>query len=121
MRPAVNGIFARRFINRRLRGLLVKNNIAFFSAFFTLTSASGAGCGFFFERSSDDALAVTGVLFGMGMIMDTSRKVYQTPVLEDLGTAKDLTKVGQTQPGDDTLPGQARGKDGGSINPGGLS
>jgi hypothetical protein len=41
--------------------------------------------------------------------MNTSRKEYRTPVLEDLGTAKDLTRVGGTNPGGDTR--------GGSVNP----
>jgi hypothetical protein len=52
--------------------------------------------------------------------MNTSRKAYEAPVLEDLGSARDLTRVGQTRPGDDVLPGDARGRDEGSINPGGL-
>ena len=40
---------------------------------------------------------------------------YRAPELEEYGTVADLTQVGQTQPGDDTLPGDAKGKDGGSI------
>jgi hypothetical protein len=52
--------------------------------------------------------------------MNTSRKEYHRPVLEDLGTAKDLIRVGQTHPGDDVLPDTAMGRDGGSINPDGL-
>ena len=47
----------------------------------------------------------------------TGKKQYRTPVLEELGTVRELTQVGQTIAGFDTLPGGARGKDGGSIYP----
>jgi len=53
--------------------------------------------------------------------MNTSRKEYRTPVMEDLGSAKDLIRVGQTRPGGDLLPGQAEGQESGSILPGGLN
>ena len=43
------------------------------------------------------------------------KREYRAPRLEEFGTVADLTQVGQTNPGDDTLPGNARGKDGGSI------
>ena len=45
------------------------------------------------------------------------KREYRAPELEEYGTVADLTQVGQTNPGDDTLPGGAKGKDGGSINP----
>ncbi len=51
---------------------------------------------------------------------DMDKREYKAPELEEYGTVADLTQVGQTQPGDDTLPGDAKGKDGGSVNPGGL-
>lgn len=47
-------------------------------------------------------------------------KPYNPPHLEKLGTFEELTRVGQTNPGEDTLPGGARGRDDGSIEPGGL-
>lgn len=49
------------------------------------------------------------------------RGEYSTPRLKRWGTVADITLVGQTNPGDDVLPGGARGRDGGSINPPGLS
>lgn len=49
-----------------------------------------------------------------------NKREYTTPVLTDYGTVSDVTLVGQTRPGDDTLPGTARGKEGGSILPSGL-
>jgi hypothetical protein len=49
------------------------------------------------------------------------KREYATPELEDFGSVVDLTQVGQTNPGSDVLPGNSRGKDGGSINPPGLS
>jgi hypothetical protein len=50
-----------------------------------------------------------------------TKRDYTSPELEEFGTVADLTQVGQTNPGDDTLPGGAKGKDGGSVNPDGLS
>ena len=50
----------------------------------------------------------------------SGKRQYRTPVLEELGTVRELTQVGQTNPADDTLPGPAKGKDGGSIMPPGL-
>lgn len=50
-----------------------------------------------------------------------AKRSYQAPQVEEYGTVADLTQVGQTNPGDDTLPGQAQGKDGGSIYPPGLN
>ena len=46
---------------------------------------------------------------------------YKPPTLEVFGTFRELTRVGQTNPGQDVLPGQSRGRDGGSVYPGGLS
>jgi hypothetical protein len=48
-------------------------------------------------------------------------RTYQPPELEEFGSVSELTQVGQTNPGDDVLPGGARGRDSGSINPDGLS
>lgn len=48
------------------------------------------------------------------------RKTYDSPKLIRWGTVADLTKVGQTNPGADMLPGQARGRESGSIFPPGL-
>ena len=48
------------------------------------------------------------------------KREYKTPEIEEFGTVADLTQVGQTVPGDDVLPGNARGRDEGSINPPGL-
>lgn len=45
---------------------------------------------------------------------------YKAPEIEHLGGVADLTKVGQTVPGDDVLPEDAQGRESGSINPGGL-
>jgi hypothetical protein len=51
---------------------------------------------------------------------EMEKREYSSPKLEKFGTVADLTQVGQTNPGDDTLPGNSRGKDGGSVrNPGG--
>jgi hypothetical protein len=41
--------------------------------------------------------------------MTIERKAYTRPVLEDLGTATDLTRVGATNPGTDFMQG--------SVNP----
>ena len=49
-----------------------------------------------------------------------TKREYSSPELEEFGSVADLTQVGQTKPGDDSLPGQAYGQDGGSINPDGL-
>ena len=56
------------------------------------------------------------------------RREYSAPQLSQWGAVADITQVGQTRPGGDLLPGQAEGKDGGSItdtgipsNPGGGS
>jgi len=43
-------------------------------------------------------------------------KDYTAPEFEEFGTVADLTQVGQTNPGDDGLPGQAQGMDGGSVS-----
>lgn len=51
---------------------------------------------------------------------EDARKPYAPPELEDFGTVAELTGVGLTNPGSDTLPGAARGKDSGSIHPDGL-
>jgi hypothetical protein len=48
------------------------------------------------------------------------RREYHAPELRQWGSVADITQVGQTRPGDDVLPGDAKGKDGGSINPSGL-
>ncbi|MBZ0329229.1 lasso RiPP family leader peptide-containing protein [Halomonas sp. ANAO-440] len=45
------------------------------------------------------------------------RRDYSAPKLNQWGTVADITQVGQTNAGNDTLPGQAQGRDGGSINP----
>ena len=45
------------------------------------------------------------------------KRNYQRPELEEFGTVADMTQVGQTNPGDDVLPGGSKGKDGGSILP----
>lgn len=50
-----------------------------------------------------------------------SRSEYIAPVLTDYGTVSQVTLVGQTRPGSDVLPGDSRGKEGGSIHPGGLN
>ncbi|AXY40768.1 hypothetical protein [Halomonas sp. JS92-SW72] len=52
---------------------------------------------------------------------ETTRRPYRAPELRQWGTVADITLVGQTNPGGDVLPGQAQGRDGGSINPPGLS
>lgn len=49
------------------------------------------------------------------------RTQYEPPRLEEFGTVTDLTKVGQTNPGSDALPGQAKGNANGSVFPPGLS
>ena len=49
-----------------------------------------------------------------------TKREYTPPELEEFGTVTDLTQVGQSNPGDDTLPGKAQGQDGGSVNPRGL-
>lgn len=41
--------------------------------------------------------------------MNPPKKPYHRPVLEDLGTAKELTRVGRTNPGSDTVRGRAMG------------
>lgn len=48
------------------------------------------------------------------------RREYSAPQLKRWGTVADITLVGQTRPGGDILPGQAEGREGGSINPPGL-
>lgn len=48
------------------------------------------------------------------------KREYTSPELVEYGTVTNVTLVGLTRPGDDTLPGASRGKDGGSINPDGL-
>ena len=45
------------------------------------------------------------------------KQEYSAPQLEELGTVADLTQVGQTNSGDDSMPGQ--GMDNGSVHPGG--
>jgi len=50
---------------------------------------------------------------------ENMKKPYVRPEVEEWSVAG-LTQVGQTNPGDDVLPGDAYGKDGGSINPDGL-
>lgn len=52
---------------------------------------------------------------------ETTRRPYRAPELRQWGTVADITLVGQTNPGGDLLPGQAEGRDGGSISPPGLS
>ena len=49
-----------------------------------------------------------------------ARAEYTAPVLTTWGTVADLTRVGQTNPGNDMLPGQARGQQFGSVNADGL-
>lgn len=44
------------------------------------------------------------------------RREYSSPQLTRWGTVADLTLVGQTRPGGDVLPGQAQGRQGGSVN-----
>ncbi|WP_411795039.1 lasso RiPP family leader peptide-containing protein [Halomonas sp. A29] len=44
------------------------------------------------------------------------RREYSRPQLTRWGTVADLTLVGQTRPGGDVLPGQAQGRQGGSVN-----
>ncbi len=48
------------------------------------------------------------------------KKTYQAPLLEKLGRLEEITRVGQTNPGNDMLPLGAQGRDGGSIEPPGL-
>ena len=48
------------------------------------------------------------------------RREYRAPELRQWGSVADITQVGQSTPGDDTLPGDAKGKDGGSVYPDGL-
>jgi hypothetical protein len=48
------------------------------------------------------------------------KKPYERPRIEEW-TIAGLTHVGQTKPGDDTLPDGAKGKEDGSVYPGGLS
>lgn len=50
---------------------------------------------------------------------DEARRSYTPPTIEPFGTITELTRVGQTNPGQDSLPG-ARGKDQGSVDPPGL-
>ncbi|APX92766.1 hypothetical protein BWR19_07385 [Halomonas sp. 1513] len=50
----------------------------------------------------------------------TERRDYSAPQLSQWGKVSDMTQVGQTRPGGDVLPGNARGNDGGSIMPSGL-
>ena len=49
-----------------------------------------------------------------------ARAAYEAPQLKRWGTVAELTKVGQTNPGDDVLPGNSRGRESGSRNPKGL-
>lgn len=51
----------------------------------------------------------------------SARRPYRAPKLRRWGTVADITLVGQTRPGGDVLPGGAQGREGGSINPPGLS
>jgi hypothetical protein len=46
--------------------------------------------------------------------MKVNKKVYETPLIEEW-TIAGLTQVGQTNPGADTLPAGARGKEDGSV------
>ena len=48
------------------------------------------------------------------------KKPYAPPRIEEW-TIAELTQVGQTNPGGDTLPAQSKGKESGSVYPGGLS
>ncbi len=48
------------------------------------------------------------------------RNDYEAPRLEIFGSFRELTRVGQTNPGNDILPGQSQGLDSGSVYPGGL-
>jgi hypothetical protein len=48
------------------------------------------------------------------------KKPYERPRIEEW-TVASLTQVGQSRPGGDSLPDQARGQEDGSIFPGGLS
>lgn len=48
------------------------------------------------------------------------RREYSTPQLTLWGAVADITQVGQTRPGGDVLPGNAQGRDGGSIMAPGL-
>jgi hypothetical protein len=50
----------------------------------------------------------------------TRRRAYTSPELEDFGSVAELTGVGQTNPGSDSLPG-ASGRDQGSVHPPGMS
>lgn len=43
------------------------------------------------------------------------KKSYHTPQLEKLGTFENVTRVGETNPGNDIHPGGDADKDGGSI------
>lgn len=57
---------------------------------------------------------------GSGVPDGKARAEYTAPVLTTWGTVADLTRVGQTNPGNDMLPGQARGLQFGSVNADGL-
>ncbi len=50
-----------------------------------------------------------------GLSRDSVRKPYTSPRLRRWGSIAELTQVGQTNPGSDLLPGQARGRESGSI------
>jgi len=47
------------------------------------------------------------------------KKPYEEPKVEEW-TVAELTQVGQTKPGNDTLPDGTKGKEDGSVYPDGL-
>ena len=51
--------------------------------------------------------------------MDNKMKVFTPPKVECWGNVHNLTAVGTTNPGDDTLPEGAQGRDEGSVSPSG--
>ena len=56
----------------------------------------------------------------VGSADSDARSAYSPPRLTRWGSVADLTLVGQTNPGSDTLIGRAQGRDGGSVIPPGL-
>lgn len=57
----------------------------------------------------------------MHFMKKSERNSYETPRLEVFGSFRELTRVGQSNPGNDLLPGSSGGLDGGSVYPGGLN
>lgn len=65
------------------------------------------------------AITIFPLLSNETISMNTEKKTYEPPTIEEW-TVASLTQVGNSTSGGDTLPWRAKGNDGGSVYPAGL-